>query len=511
MTNKILNILLPLAGPSQFFNKEEFVFPKPLIEINGKTMIQHVIDNLNRIKAKKHFIFVVNAEDCRKFHLDSILRLLTDNSCHIIYVQNETKGAVCSALLAIDQIDSKNPLILANPDQIIDENLEDIIEYFQSHACDGGVISFNTVHPRWSYVRIDSNDQIIEAAEKRPVSKHGLAGFYYFTKGEDFVSSAMQSIMKDSHVNGRYYISMTLNEMILKNKKLMTYHLDSHKYHTFYSPQKIEEYQKSVVTQNNPKGYFVHNNSKAGKVTVVIPMAGNGSRFSQAGYKKPKPFIDVAGKPMIARVLENINITNAEYILIALEDHLKQDPESVKWLEKNYPIKFLSINKMTEGTACTLLHARQWIDHERPLIIANCDQIVDVSLQDFFDDCFQRNLDGSILTFIDSEKNPKWSFAKVDSNGFVQEVREKQPISNMATVGIYLFRKGKDFVASATDMIAHNDRVNNEFYTCPTFNYALKQGKKVGIYPIEASSMHGIGTPEDLTTYLQKCLVTSNE
>lgn len=498
--SKTFNILIPLAGPSQFFNKEEFVFPKPLIEINGKTMIQHVIENLNRIKSKKHFIFIVNAEDCRRHHLDNILRLLTENKCQIVYVQNETKGAVCSALLAIDYIDSETSLIVANPDQIIDDNLEDILEYFQSKQSDGGVITFNTVHPRWSYIRLDSQDNIIEAAEKRPVSKHGLAGFYYFAKGSDFVSSAMQSIMKASHVNGRYYISMTLNEMILKNKKLIAYHLDNHKYHTFYSPQKIEDYQKAVALQSHTKGYFVHSPTK---IHVVIPMAGSGSRFSKAGYKKPKPFIDVLGKPMIARVLDNINLPQAEYHLIALDEHLKQDSETVSWLENHYPVKFYPIKKLTEGTACTILQTRSWIDNDTPLLIANCDQIVDTSLQKFIEDCYTRHLDGSILTFVDKEKNPKWSFAKINSKGLVTEVKEKVAISDLATVGIYFFRKGKYFVDSAIDMIAQNDRVNNEFYTCPTYNYAINQGKKIGVYSIDASSMHGIGTPEDLNRYLE--------
>jgi dTDP-glucose pyrophosphorylase len=502
MKKDTLNILLPLAGPSIFFNKEEFVFPKPLIEINGKTMIQHVIENLNRIRAKKKFIFVVNAEDCKKYHLDNVLKLLTDNSCKIVYVQNATKGAVCSALLAIEEIDADTPLVIANPDQIIDENLENILEYFQDHQCDSGVISFNTVHPRWSYIRLDTQDRIIEAAEKRPISKHAIAGFYYFAKGKHFVKSAMDLIEKASHVNGLYYISMTLNELILDGKKLMAYHLDTHKYHTFYSPQKIEEYQKLAV-QNHSKGYFVHNQVK-GKISVVVPMAGNGSRFTKAGYTKPKPFINVDGKPMIARVLDNLNITNAEYILIALQEHLSQDPETMQWLEENYPVKFLPINQMTEGTACTLLHARHLIDNDRPLMIANCDQIVDVSLQDFLDDCFKRGLDGSILTFVDHKKDPKWSFAKVDQNNIVVEVKEKKPISDLATVGIYIYRHGKDFVDSATDMIARNDRVNNEFYACPVYNYAIKQGKKIGIYTIDSSQMHGIGTPEDLNAYLQK-------
>ncbi|EAH7076626.1 lipopolysaccharide biosynthesis protein, partial [Campylobacter jejuni] len=141
-----------------------------------------------------------------------------------------------------------------------------------------------------------------------------------------------------------------------------------------------------------------------------------------------------------------------------------------------------------------------YINNDTPLMIANSDQIVDVDIADFINDSFKRGLDGSILTFIDKEKNPKWSFAKLN-NDLVVEVKEKEAISEFATVGIYFFNKGKIFVESAIDMIIENDRVNNEFYTCPVYNYAIKSGAKIGIYNINFSKMHGIGIPEDLEIF----------
>lgn len=238
-------------------------------------------------------------------------------------------------------------------------------------------------------------------------------------------------------------------------------------------------------------------------INIVIPMAGLGNRFAKAGYKKPKPFIDVLGKPMIAQVLENLKYKDARYILIAREEHLKQEPEATKQITNEYNAIFIPIKKLTEGTACTVLYARQYINNNTPLLIANSDQIVDMSISNFIDDCLKRKLDGSILTFIDKHKDPKWSFAKLDQNNLVSEVKEKVAISDYATVGIYLFTQGAYFVDAAIDMIIENDRVNNEFYTCPTYNYAIKNEKKIGIYNIKFEAMHGIGTPEDLNHYLQ--------
>ena len=239
-------------------------------------------------------------------------------------------------------------------------------------------------------------------------------------------------------------------------------------------------------------------------INIVIPMAGAGSRFAKDGYEKPKPFIDVNGKPMIVRVLENLIYPDARYILISRKEHMDKEKELVSQIEQKFNAIFIPIDKLTEGTACTVLYARKYINNEEPLLIANSDQIVDINIKDFIDDCQNRNLNGSILTFIDGFQDPKWSFAKIDDNNLVIEVKEKVVISKYATVGIYLYSKGKDFVNASLDMIIENERVNNEFYTCPAYNYAINENKKIGIYNIKFNQMHGIGTPEDLDKYIKK-------
>lgn len=239
-------------------------------------------------------------------------------------------------------------------------------------------------------------------------------------------------------------------------------------------------------------------------INIVIPMAGSGKRFLDSGYNKPKPFIDVNGKPMIVRVLENLAYQDARYILLSKKDHIEKEQKTIEKIKKDFNVKFITIDKLTEGAACTLLYARKYINNSTPLLIANSDQIIDINIADFIEDSRSRGLDGSILTFIDRYKDPKWSFAKLDKNNLVSEVKEKSVISKYATVGIYLYTQGKDFVNASLDMIIHNDRVNNEFYTCPTFNYAIREGLKIGSYNIDYNQMHGIGTPKDLNIYLKK-------
>lgn len=238
----MINILIPLAGKNQFFPETEYPFPKPLIEFNTKTMIEHIIDNFNSIKKEKQFIFILNSEDCKKYHLDNVLNILTEYKCKIIKLDNQTKGAVCSAMMAVEYINNDMPLIISNADQLFDICLDQVINIFKSS--DAGVITFESIHPRWSYVRLNENNKVTETAEKRPISKSAIAGFYYFNKGSDFIKSSSKMIKKDASVNGLYYIAPVLNEMVLENKTIDIFKIENSKYHTFYTPQKIKEYER---------------------------------------------------------------------------------------------------------------------------------------------------------------------------------------------------------------------------------------------------------------------------
>lgn len=236
-------------------------------------------------------------------------------------------------------------------------------------------------------------------------------------------------------------------------------------------------------------------------INIVIPMAGAGSRFAKAGYTKPKPFIDVLGNPMICHVLDNLNIPEAKFILLVRAEHYKSENTIIKQITKNYPSIILLIDKLTEGAACTVLHAHRLINNNSPLLIANSDQIIDINIKDYINDADNRNLDGSVLCFKDND--PKWSYAKLGNNGLITVIKEKEVISEHATVGIYYYKRGIDFVENAIDMFVRNERVNNEFYVAPVYNHAIKNGGKFGIYSIDKKLMHGTGTPDDLEKYIE--------
>jgi HAD superfamily hydrolase (TIGR01509 family) len=234
------------------------------------------------------------------------------------------------------------------------------------------------------------------------------------------------------------------------------------------------------------------------KLNVLIPMAGAGSRFKQVGYTFPKPLIDVEGKPMIQLVVENLNI-DANFIYVVQKSHREKYNLDTLLNLITPNCRIVEVDKITEGAACTALMAKKYIDNDNPLFFANSDQYVEWDSNEFMYKMNETGSDGGIVTF--KSTHPKWSFAKLDRQGFVTEVAEKNPISDLATVGFYYWKKGSDFVKYAESMISQNLRVNNEFYVCPVFNLAIKDNKKIRTFDVE--KMWGIGTPEDLNFYLE--------
>lgn len=238
-------------------------------------------------------------------------------------------------------------------------------------------------------------------------------------------------------------------------------------------------------------------------LNIVLPMAGRGSRFADAGYSTPKPFIPIHDIPMIKVVVDNLSPScEHRFIFVCQQQHIDQYNLIPKLKSYAKNVEIIGINGITEGQVCTALLAKKFFNNDEPLMNANADQYIDFDINEYLESIFSRNLDGMIMTM--KSQDPKWSYAKTNSDGFVIETAEKKVISNDATVGIFNFSKGKDLVRAAEQMIQDNIRVNNEFYTCPCYNYLIKEGKKIGIYGIgeEYNGMYGLGIPKDLEFFI---------
>lgn len=239
-------------------------------------------------------------------------------------------------------------------------------------------------------------------------------------------------------------------------------------------------------------------------LNIVIPMAGRGSRFAEAGYSCPKPLIPIKGKPMTEVVINNLRPTIPHrFIFLCLREHLECYGIDEKLHRWSPGCEVLIIDEVTEGAACTVLLAKNLINNDTPLMIANCDQWVDVSIDEYLAELDRTGADGLIMTM--QADDPKWSYVRLDDLGKPCEVVEKQVVSHEATVGIYNYRKGSDFVAAAENMIAKGARVNGEFYVAPAYNEMIENGKLIAIYNIgrELDGMYGLGIPRDLELFEQ--------
>jgi len=237
-----MNVLVLMSGSSQAFKDAGFGYPKNLAEVGGQPMVQHVMESLQPLKAVgAQFICAVRRDENRRHHIGKVLQLM-DPSTHVLDVE-DTSGAACTALLAVDIINNDTPLIITNGDQmLLDVDLPAIVREFTEKKWDAGVIVFEDIHPRWSFVKCNEEGMVIETAEKRPISKFATAGFYFFARGSDFVSAAMEMLKKDAQVNGLFYICPALNEMILRQARIGIHRIERSSYCSLATPSDVHNY-----------------------------------------------------------------------------------------------------------------------------------------------------------------------------------------------------------------------------------------------------------------------------
>ncbi|HTB63402.1 MAG TPA: glycosyltransferase family 2 protein [Opitutales bacterium] len=246
-----MNVLLLMAGPSDKFREAGHTFPKNLVEIEGRPIMQRVLENVfPLIGAKDRLIVVLNREEIQRYHTDSVARLLAPKVC-VREAPGKTAGAACSALLAIEQIDNDQPLVICNGDQVILADLPAALADFKKHDLDGGVIVFEDVHPRWSFVKCNAEGLVVETAEKRPISKLATAGFYYFKRGRDFVRAAERMIIKDSQVDGLFYVCPAYNELLLENARVGVHMMPRQNYFSLATPQGAQIYTEFLKQKKN--------------------------------------------------------------------------------------------------------------------------------------------------------------------------------------------------------------------------------------------------------------------
>lgn len=230
-----MKTILLAAGGSDAYAEAGYFYPKNLIEVDGRPLIQHVIESLGACGRGGRLIVMVRQQEDLRFHTSRVVELI-EPSATVLTVQ-DTSGAACTAMLAVGHVEPDEPLLLVNGDQVLLESLDAVVAGFAERGLDGGVVVFSGVHPRWSYVRTDGDGLVIEASEKRPISRLATAGVYWFAHSRDYFASAMDMIRKDAHVGDVFYVCPSLNEMVLRNRRIGVYHTERARYLSLHEPQ----------------------------------------------------------------------------------------------------------------------------------------------------------------------------------------------------------------------------------------------------------------------------------
>jgi len=244
MPTKPLQVIMPLAGKGGRFIEKGYTFPKPLIEIEQKSMIELVIQNL-AVPEPARFSFICRKDHVTTFYLDQVLQLLVPNSS-VLAIEHETAGALCSVLLMIEIIDPEGELLIANGDQYVSSSIQPFYEKCRQSGTDGCILTFSSTHPRWSFARTDKDGVVTSVSEKRPISRQATAGLYYFRRAADFLKGAEHLILKGLRTSGQFFVCPVYNELILAGKRITTHHLPDGAMHSLGTPEDVELFLRNT-------------------------------------------------------------------------------------------------------------------------------------------------------------------------------------------------------------------------------------------------------------------------
>lgn len=512
-----MQIVIPMSGSGERFKKAGYAVPKPLIEIEGKPVIAHIID---MFPEEDNFLFICNQEqlDNPDFHLKATLEKYCPTG-KIIGIAPHKLGPVHAVLQAIEYIDKDIPTIVNYCDFTCYWDYRDFKKMVSKTKCDGAIPAYKGFHPHslagnyYAFIK-NIGDKVLDIQEKQPFTQNPMAeyassGTYYFATGslvEKYFKKVQTLQLK---VKGEYYVSLVYKPMLDDNLSILTYELEH--FMQWGTPEDLQEYRywsdlfRGLVKNNDHKA--CHNGS------VLIPMAGLGKRFSDEGYHLPKPLIPVSGKAMVEQAVMLLPSTDS-YHFVLRKSILNHDLLLTTLNRQFENATVVSLEKETDGQARTCLLGMEGIDLEKPITIGACDNgaLYDGKLFNTLmaDDTIDVIVWG-IRGHPDASRNPKafgWIETERDTCR-IKKISVKTPLENPhhdpIIIGTFTFKRGKDFITAATAMIEDNALVNNEFYVDMAINYAIKAGMACALF--EVDHYLGWGTPDDLKCfeYWQSC------
>ena len=506
-----MQIIIPMSGFGERFRKAGYSIPKPLIKVDGKTIIEHVC---SLFPGEDKFTFICNSKHLEETNIREVL-LSIKPSANVVEVPSHKKGPVYAVSWAEDLIEDNEEVIVNYCDFGTYWDYEDFLKHTRERGADGAIPSYKGFHPHmlgstnYAFMR-DKKQWMLEIKEKEPftdnrMNEYASNGTYYFKRGS-YVKKYFKELMhKDINLNGEYYVSLIYNLLVEDGLKVSIY--DIQHMLQWGTPQDVEEY-------NTWSQYFHHaiketTKPKASNNSItLIPLAGRGSRFSKAGYKDPKPLIDVSGRPMIIQAANSLP-NSQKHIFVTLQEHLDSYPleSSLKNEYKN--TKIVSISEVTEGQAVTCNFGLQEANTSASLLIAATDNSMIYNHGKYQKLIEDESVDAIIFTFrhhLSSKNNPKmYGWVKTDKENNATGISVKIPISenpyeDHAIVGTFWFKKVEYFNKALTDLLEKDIKVNGEYYVDTLMGGLIDLGLNVKIFEVDDYICWG--TPNDYETFI---------
>lgn len=499
-----------MSGVGQRFIDAGYKVPKPLIMVDGKPIIEHVCD---LFPGESKFTFICNSKHLAETNMREILKRLQPNS-NIVEIPNHKKGPVYAVSCLEDLIKDDEEAIVNYCDFGTYWNYADFLKHTRDRGADGAIPSYKGFHPHmlgstnYAFMR-DDKQWMLEIKEKEPftnnrMNEYASNGTYYFKKGS-YVKKYFKELMdKDIHLKGEYYVSLIYNLLVEDGLKVSIYEIQ----HMLQwgTPEDVDEY-------NSWSRYFKDATNESEKFEAqqhsitLIPLAGRGSRFAQAGYADPKPLIDVSGKPMIIQASSALPKSEA-YIFVTLQDHLDNYPLEETLKNEYKGCKVVAINEVTEGQAITCKLGLKDVDPNKSLLISATDNGIIYNKEKYQEFIEDEHVDAIIFTFrnsVSSKNNPQM-YGWVETEGDTATgVSVKVPISETpyedhAIVGAFYFKKVRYYNDALAKMVDKNTRVNGEFYVDSLMGELIESGLNVKV--LEVDHYIGWGTPDDYETFV---------
>nr|MCU0430611.1 NTP transferase domain-containing protein [Cytophagaceae bacterium] len=505
-----MKIIIPMSGVGQRFVEAGYKVPKPLIEIDGKPIIEHVVD---LFPGEKDFIFICNATHLAETPMREVLERIAPQA-QIVEIAPHKLGPVYAVSQIIDSISDEEEVIVNYCDFGTYWNYQDFLQHTRNRQADGAIPSYKGFHPHMlgttNYAFQRDNEQwLVQIQEKKPftdnrMEEYASNGTYYFRKAS-FVKKYFSALMsRGLSLNGEYYVSMVYNLMLEAGLRISIYEIQ----HMLQwgTPGDVEEYLRW-------SDYFrrciepLPQTSPAKNTRLLIPLAGRGNRFVSEGYAVPKPLIPVSGKPMIVQAAACLPPCEKQ-TFVCLQTHLDQFPLKESLLKEFPTARVLALNQVTEGQACTCALGLESEDPEEALLIAACDNGLRFDWNLYEQYRTDESVDAIVWSFRhhpSSRENPHmYGWLGVNEDLDLTKVSVKVPISDTpfedhAIVGMFYFKNSTLFLQALQGLIDKNERVNNEFYVDSCLNELLRMGKKVKV--LEVQDYIGWGTPNDFRTF----------